>query len=99
MPLGKEVLALALQVTRDHGRRALKDVLRGAIVLLQANYFCFRKILLELENVLDVRATPRIDALVLIANHADVVLFAGKQLHQLVLRTIRILILVDKDVA
>ena len=58
----------------------------------------FGEVLLELQNVLDVRAAPGVDALVFVADDADVLLRPGEQLHQLVLRTIRVLVLVDEQV-
>ena len=57
------------------------------------------KILLELQNVADVGAAPRVDALVLVAHRADVLVLAGQQLHQLVLRPVGVLVLVDEQIA
>ena len=45
-----------------------------------------------------VRAAPAIYRLVFIAHHADVIVLARQQAHQLILRSIRILILVDHEV-
>ncbi len=98
LPVGPEILALALDVARHHRRCRLQDVLRRAIILLQANDAGFRKILLELQDVANVRAAPGVDALVLIADGADVVLAAGEHSHQLILRAVRVLILVDQEV-
>src|SRR5256885_13986986 len=52
-------------IVGDHRRRGLQNVLRRAIVLLQANDLRFGKVLLELKNVADVGAAPRVDRLVL----------------------------------
>jgi 4-diphosphocytidyl-2C-methyl-D-erythritol kinase len=56
------------------------------------------EVLLELEDVLDVGAAPAVDGLVFIADHADVAVRAGEQLHQLVLRAVGVLVLVDQQV-
>ena len=57
------------------------------------------EVLLELEDVADVGAAPGVDALVLVADGADVFRFAGQQLHQLVLGAVGVLVLVDEQVA
>ena len=56
------------------------------------------KSLLELEDVADVGAAPTVDGLVFVADDADVARGAGKQLHQLVLRAVGVLVLVDEQV-
>ena len=73
--------------------------LRRAVVLLQPHDARVGKILFELENVADVGAAPRVDALILIADSADVLVLAGQQLHQFVLRAVRVLVLVDEQIA
>ncbi len=98
LPVGPKVLAFALDVARHHRRRGLQYVLRRAVVLLQANDAGLGKILLELEDVANVGAAPGVDALVLIANGADVVLAARQHSHQLILWAVRVLILVDQQV-
>ena len=95
---GPQVLAFALEIVRNHGRRRLQDVLRRTVVLLQANDLGFGKILLKLQNVADVRATPGINRLIFITHSADVVMSARQETHQFVLRTVRVLIFVNHDV-
>ena len=57
------------------------------------------KILFEFQNVANVGAAPGVDALVLVAHRAHVLVFAGQQLHQLVLRAVGVLVLVDEQIA
>ena len=57
------------------------------------------KILVEVEDVPDVGAAPAVDRLVVVADDADVAVLAGEQLHELVLRAVGVLVLVDEDVA
>ena len=53
---------------------------------------------LEVEDVAQVRAAPRVDRLVRIADHAQVAVLAGELAHQLVLHAVRVLVLVDEHV-
>jgi hypothetical protein len=53
---------------------------------------------LEIENVLQVGATPFVDRLIRVADDADVAVFGRQQPRQLVLRDVRVLELVDHDV-
>ena len=57
------------------------------------------KILFEFENVANVGAAPGVDALVLVAHRAHILVLAGQQLHQLVLRAVGVLVLVDQQIA
>ena len=95
---GEERLALAQGVVGDHRGRAFEDDLSGAVVLFEADGADVGEVLLELQNVAYVRAAPTVDGLVLVADDADVSRGPGQQLHQLVLRAVGVLILVDEDV-
>ena len=57
------------------------------------------KVLFEFKNVANIRAAPGVDALVLVADRADVFLLAGQQLHEFVLRAVGVLVLVDEEIA
>ena len=89
---GEERLALALDVVGDHGRCAFQ------VVLFQADGAHLGEVLLELEDVADVGAAPTVDGLVLVADYADVMGRPGQQLHQLVLRAVGVLVLVDQQI-
>ena len=70
-----------------------------AVVLLEAHDVCASgKSLLEVEDVPDVGAAPAVDGLVVVAHDAEVAVAAGEQLHELVLRAVGVLVLVDEDV-
>ena len=99
LALGPEFFALAAEVVGNHGAGGGEDVLRGAVVLLQADDAGVGEVLLELEDVADFGAAPGVDALVLVADGAYVFLFAGEELHELVLGTVGVLVLVDEEVA
>jgi hypothetical protein len=97
-PLGEEVLALAVDVVRDHGAGPGEDGLRRAVVALEHDHFRVGIVALEIENVANVGAAPRVDRLVGVAHHAQVAVLAGDLLDELVLGAVRVLVLVDQDV-
>ena len=70
--VGPELLAEPVRVVRDHRVRGGEDGAGRAIVLFEADGFCARKIAQEMLHVLDFRAAPAIDRLVVVANHEHV---------------------------
>ncbi len=96
---GPKVLALALCVLGDDGGGSLEDHLGGAIVLLEADDLDFGEVFFEVEDVLDVCAAPAVDGLIFVADDADIAVLPGEELHELVLRSVGVLVLVDHDVA
>ncbi len=97
--LGPEVLRLALAVVRDDRVRRLEDRVRRAVVLLERDRLRLAEVALELEDVPDVGAAERVDRLVRVAHRADVAVLLREQLEQAVLGVVRVLVLVDEDVA
>ena len=89
-----------------HAARVVGDDLIGrvqniggaAVVLFQLDDLRVREILLEIQNIADVRAAPAVDALIVVAHHAQVAAVFGDELHQRVLGEVGILILVHMDV-
>ena len=55
-------------------------------------------VVLEVEDVAQVRAAPGVDRLVGVADHAEVAVLPGELAHQLVLHAVRVLVLVDEHV-
>ena len=49
-----------------------EDVAGGAVIALEADDFCAGKIVVEAQDVVDLRAAPAIDRLVVVADAADV---------------------------
>ena len=98
-PRGPQVLALALAVVGDHGVGRVEDLLRGAVVLLQADDLRVGVVALELEDVADVGAAPGVDALVVVADHGEVAVLAGEQVGQAVLGVVGVLVLVHQHEA
>ncbi len=99
LAVGPQLLAFAAQVVRDNSSGGLKNDLRRSVVLLQSDDAGVGEVLLKLENITDVGASPGIDALILVADCADVFGLAGEQLHELVLGAIGVLIFVDEEIA
>ncbi len=97
--VGEERLLLALAVVRDDGVRGAEDGVRRAVVLLERDELRAREVALELEDVADVGSAEGVDRLIGVADGADVAVLAAEQLEQPVLRVVRVLVLVDEDVA
>ena len=76
----------------------IQNIGGAAVVLFQLDDLRVREILLEIQNIADVRAAPAVDALIVVAHHAQVPAVFGNQLHQRVLGEVGILILVHMDV-
>ena len=79
--------------------RGLEDRVRRAVVLLERNRLRTGEVALELEHVADVGASERVNRLIRIAHREHVVVLRSEQLEKSVLRVVRVLVLVDEDVA
>ena len=97
--LRPEPLLLALAVVLDHRVGGVQDRVRRAVVLLERDHARAGEVALELEDVADVGASEAIDRLVRVADHHQVPVWPREQLEQDVLRVVRVLVLVDEDVA
>ena len=67
--------------------------------MLQLDRLCLGEILFEIQDIADIRTTPAINGLVRIANDADIVMPICQKRGKSVLRTVRILIFIDEDIA
>jgi len=67
---GPQLLALARGVLADHRVGRVEHVAGRAIVLLEEDLDAARKALVEVQDVFHLRATPRIDRLIVIADDA-----------------------------
>ena len=70
--LGAQSLAEPAFIIRDQMRGGGEDVAGGAVVALQPDNLGAGKIVLEAQDVVDLRAAPAIDRLVVVADAADV---------------------------
>ena len=96
---GPQGLALALGVVLNDTVRSVQDIGRRAVVLFQTDGFGARVNALEIKDVLNGSAAEAVDALVIVAHHADVLFRAGEEAHQTELRHTGVLILVHQQIA
>ena len=69
------------------------------VVLLELDHGGVRLVALEVEDVAQVGAAPRVDRLVVVADHGQVVVARGEGADPQVLGLVRVLVLVDVEVA
>ncbi len=69
---GDQILGLTLAVVTDQATGDVQDRLGAAVIALERDDAGIGEILLEVENISDVRAPPGIDRLVRVAYHAEV---------------------------
>ena len=96
--LGPQVLRLARDVVGDHRVGGVEDVLRAPVVLVEDHRGDLGEGVLELQDVAVVRTPKPVHRLVGVANDRDVLVAAGEQEDDLVLRLVGVLVLVDEDV-
>ena len=97
--LRPEPLVLAPLVALDDGVRRVEDELRGAVVLLELDDRGIGVVGLEVEDVAQVGAAPAVDGLVVVAHHGEVAMLGRQHAHPEVLGAVRVLVLVDVEVA
>ena len=76
----------------------IEDDLGRSIVLLQLDDLGVRVVLFKRQDVAHVRTAEHVDALIVIADDAQVAVLAGEVPHHQVLGPVRVLVLVDHDV-
>src|SRR5207248_11473294 len=96
---GPQLLVRATRVLLNYGVRRRQDAPRRAVVLLQLDDLRPGEVPREIEDVVHLGAAPPVDRLVVIADDAQVSVLLREQAQQLVLRRVRVLELVDEDVA
>ncbi len=97
--LRPELLVLARRVARHDRVGGVEDQLGRAVVALELDDGRLGPVALEVEDVAQVRAAPRVDRLVVIADDAQVVVLLGERPDPQVLRPVRVLVLVHVQVA
>ena len=97
--VGPELLALASDVVADDLVRGIQNVAGRAVVLLQTDGFRVLELLFEFKDIRDGRAAELVNALIVIADDADVLIVPGEQAGQYILCVVRILILVYEHIA
>ncbi len=77
----------------------VEDQLGRAVVAFELDDGRVRPVALEIEDVAQVRAAPRVDRLVVVADDRQVAVLRGKGLDPQVLGTVRVLVFVDVEIA
>src|SRR6202022_5094021 len=95
-PVRPQAFRAPAAVVRDDGGGGLQDLRRRAVVALERYDSRGRKILVEAEDVLDLRSPPAVDRLVLVAHGAEGVRAFAEEAHQRILGNVRVLIFVDE---
>ena len=96
--LGPEVLGFALEVPGDQRIGRGENVSCRAVVLFQQDDLRSGVVLLEVQDVVDIRAAPVIDRLVGVAGDAQVSMALRQQRADLVLYRVGVLVFVDENV-
>src|SRR5690606_9029233 len=95
---GKNMLLQLVLIIGNDTICRIDNILRGTVVLLQFENFQIGIVFLEIENVLDVCSPESIDALGVIANHADVLIDGCQFPHDEVLGKVGILVLINHHI-
>ena len=68
--VGPELFGLSIEIAGDDRVGCSENALGGTVVLLELDERCIGKRRTEIENVSSIGATPSVDALVVVADHA-----------------------------
>ncbi len=96
---GMQGLAEPALVMGDQAGGGGEDRRGGAVIGLQPDDCGAGKIPFEFQDVLDLRTAPGIDALIVVADAADVFMGLGQQPQPVILHQVGVLVFVDQDVA
>ena len=83
----------------DHRVRGIQHVLCRAVILLQFHNLSILVDALEIQYIADIRTSEFIYGLIIITDYAEIPVFVRQQPYKLELCHVRVLILVDHDVA
>ena len=92
-----QILGFSLGVVTDQRIGGVENVLGRAVVLLEFDDDRLRVILLEIEDISEIRTTPPIDRLIGVAGDADVAIARSEEIAHAVLDEVGVLVLVDKN--
>lgn len=94
-----EIFALSLCVMGNNSIGCIQNILSGAVILLQADHFCLMILLLKGENVLYCSASKAINALIVVAHHAEIAAASGQQAGKPILCMVGVLVLIHHHIA
>ena len=96
---GPQPLGVQLGVVVDQRVGGSQDGAAGAVVLLELDHLQLRIVVGQAPQVLQGRAAPAVDRLVVVAHRGEAVAFADQFPQQLVLGGVGVLVFVDQEVA
>ena len=96
---GEQLFLLTLRVMTHHGVGGVQNMPGRTIILLELDRFARGEILLEIEDVGDIGTAPAVNGLIVIADNHKILVLGSKQIGDLVLYVVGVLILVHADVA
>ena len=91
------MLAKLLNIGRDRRVRDFENFRDATIIHLDLKYVGVWVALRKFENVLEIRAAPRVDRLRVVAHHHHVSVIQREQINEVSLDLVRVLIFIDKD--
>ena len=97
-PFRPEILGEPFRSARDDGVRHVENRLRRPVVLLERHDASPDEVFREIEDVPEVRAAERVDALRVVADDGDVAMTRRHPLEDARLKEVGVLILVDENV-
>ena len=89
--LRPEGLLFSKPVSLNNTIGRLKDVLGGTVILLKGDDFRPRKVLLKIKNVSDLCSSPTIDGLIIVPDHADILMLLHQTSDQMILNEVGVL--------
>ena len=87
------------RILADHTVGRLKNIIGRPVILFELDHQSILEIFLKIENIPDIGASERIDRLIVVAYDTQIPIAFRKHLDQHVLRMVRVLVLIDHDVA
>src|SRR3984957_10652057 len=97
--IGEKSLAKPALIARDEPRGNVEDMAGRTVIALKPDDFRAGEILLEAQDVIDIRAAPAVDRLIVVADAADIVAALREQFQPQILDRVRVLILVDEHIS
>ena len=91
------ILSPAVVVNDEVGK--FQNIFGGAVVAFQLEHVRALEILFEMQDILNLRTTPPVDGLVVVADHEQIPVHGRKQFDNLVLYLVGVLELVYEDIA
>ena len=95
---GPKLLDEPRAVVSNDRRGRCQNVRGRAVILLQLDHLRAGKVLLKTQDIFHLRAAPRVDRLVIIPDHTDILARLGEQPEPKILDAVGILIFVDEDI-